>query len=79
VSDYAIVVELAEDGGYGAWSPEVLGCVALGATAGEAIAEMHEAIRLHRELLAEQAEQWDAGTAEAMPLRGPCEGTGKGR
>jgi predicted RNase H-like HicB family nuclease len=68
VSGYAIVVERAEDGGYGAWSPEVPGCVALGDTSDEAVAEMREAIKLHLELLRERGEPIPVPTAVRVDL-----------
>lgn len=34
VSTYAIIIERAGNGGYGAWSPDLPGCVALGDTEG---------------------------------------------
>nr|WP_307935123.1 type II toxin-antitoxin system HicB family antitoxin [Salinispora arenicola] len=39
-----MIIERAEDGGYGAWSPDLPGCVALGETRREALAEMRAAI-----------------------------------
>lgn len=68
MSGYAIVVEQAEDGGYGAWSPEVPGCVALGATVDETVAEMRVAIKLHLELLAERGEPLPLPTAVRVDL-----------
>jgi predicted RNase H-like HicB family nuclease len=47
VITYAIIIERADDGGYGAWCPDLPGCVALGDTDAETIAEMREAIELH--------------------------------
>ncbi|HEX7659733.1 MAG TPA: type II toxin-antitoxin system HicB family antitoxin [Pseudonocardiaceae bacterium] len=47
MTDYVVIVERAEDGGYGAWCPDLLGCVALADTPEETIAEMAEAIQLH--------------------------------
>jgi predicted RNase H-like HicB family nuclease len=55
VNGYAVVIERADDG-YGAWSPELPGCVALGDTPEQAATEMREAIRLHVELLRERGE-----------------------
>lgn len=46
---YAIIIERAEDGGYGAWCPDLPGCVALGDTEAETIAEMKAAIEFHLE------------------------------
>jgi HicA toxin of bacterial toxin-antitoxin,/HicB_like antitoxin of bacterial toxin-antitoxin system len=37
---YAVIVEQADDGGYGAWSPDLPGCVAIGDTVEECLAEM---------------------------------------
>ena len=45
VNGYAVVIERADDGGYGAWSPELPGCVALGDTPERAATEMRVAIR----------------------------------
>ncbi|MGH3820926.1 MAG: type II toxin-antitoxin system HicB family antitoxin, partial [Pseudonocardiaceae bacterium] len=39
--------ERADDGGYGAWSPDLPGCVALGDTEEETLSEMKEAMRGH--------------------------------
>jgi len=56
VSTYAIIIERADDGGYGAWSPDVPGCVALGDTGAEALSEMKEAIRIHLDVMREREE-----------------------
>ncbi|MBV9804122.1 MAG: type II toxin-antitoxin system HicB family antitoxin [Solirubrobacterales bacterium] len=50
---YTILLERADDGGWGAWSPDLPGCVALGDTIEQAISEMREAIAFHLEGLAE--------------------------
>ncbi|MGI8506691.1 MAG: type II toxin-antitoxin system HicB family antitoxin [Solirubrobacteraceae bacterium] len=49
---YTILLEQADDGGWGAWSPDLPGCVALGDTIDETVAEMREAIAFHLEGLA---------------------------
>ena len=36
MTSYAVVIERASDGGYGAWSPDLPGVVALGDTQAEA-------------------------------------------
>jgi predicted RNase H-like HicB family nuclease len=56
VSTYAIIVERAEDGGFGAWSPDLPGCVALGGTPEETLREMREAIRGHLDVMRELGE-----------------------
>ncbi|MBM3323683.1 type II toxin-antitoxin system HicB family antitoxin [candidate division WOR-3 bacterium] len=43
---FLIVIEKA-DGNYSAYSPDVPGCVATGATREEAEQNMHEALRMH--------------------------------
>jgi predicted RNase H-like HicB family nuclease len=49
VTSYAVVIERADDGGYGAWSPDLPGVVALGDTEAEALEEMRRAIEFHLE------------------------------
>ena len=49
---YTILLEQAADGGWGAWSPDLPGCVALGDTTQQAVAEMREAVAFHLEGLA---------------------------
>jgi predicted RNase H-like HicB family nuclease len=44
---YLIVIERADDGGYGAWAPDLPGCVALGDSIAECEQSMREAIALH--------------------------------
>lgn len=57
MSTYAIIIERAADGGYGAWSPDLPGCVALGDTEEEALAEMRDAMLGHIELRRERGEE----------------------
>ena len=68
MSGYAIVIERADDGGYGAWSPELPGVVALGDTPEQTVEEMQEAVRLHIELLRERGEPVPAPTAVQVGL-----------
>ncbi len=68
MSGYAIVIERADDGGYGAWSPELPGVVALGDTPQHAAEEMQEAVRLHIELLRERGEPVPEPTAVQVGL-----------
>jgi len=68
MSGYAIVIERADDGGYGAWSPELPGVVALGDTPDETVEEMREAVKLHIELLRERGEPVPAPTAVQVEL-----------
>lgn len=63
MTKYAIIVERADDGGYGVWSPDLPGCVAVGDSKAEALEEMREAVRLHLELLHERGEPRPTGSA----------------
>jgi len=53
VTSYAVVIERAGDGGYGVWSPDLPGVVALGDTQAEALDEMRQAIEFHLDGLRE--------------------------
>ena len=53
---YAVVIEQAIDGGYGAWCPDLPGCVALADTEEAVVAEMRQAIELHRARLREDGQ-----------------------
>ena len=55
-SGYAVIIEQADDGGFGAWSPDLPGCVALGDTIEETLTEMREAIGLYLGVLRERGE-----------------------
>jgi predicted RNase H-like HicB family nuclease len=47
MTSYAVVVERADDGGFGVWAPDLPGVVALGETEAGALAEMRQAIQFH--------------------------------
>lgn len=68
MSGYAVVIERADDGGYGAWSPELPGCVAVGDSPEHAVSEMREAVRMHLELLRERGEPVPAPTTIRVDL-----------
>lgn len=52
--EYRVIYEMAEDGGWGAHSPDLPGCcIACGASQEEAEQLMHEAIPMHMEGLRE--------------------------
>lgn len=56
MTSYAVVIELASDGGYGVWSPDLPGVVALGDTQAEALDEMRRAIEFHLDGLREDGQ-----------------------
>ena len=51
---YPVIVEQADDG---AWSPDLPGCVALGDTVDECLAEMRDAVTLYLDVLRERGEE----------------------
>lgn len=61
---YLIVIERADDGGYGAWAPDLPGCD----TIEDAERQMGEAIAFHLEGLREQGEPVPAPTAVAAVM-----------
>jgi predicted RNase H-like HicB family nuclease len=68
VLTYLAVIERAEDGGYGAWAPDLPGCVALGDTVEQCEREMSEAIAFHLEGLREQGEPIPPPTSVAAVM-----------
>ena len=47
MTNYAVVIERASDGGYGAWCRHLPGCVALADTEEAVLAEMRQTVELH--------------------------------
>lgn len=58
---YAIIIEKAAYGGYGAYAPDLPGCIGMGANKEETIENMREAIYFHIEGL----------KAEGLPIPVP--------
>jgi predicted RNase H-like HicB family nuclease len=56
IDKYRIHVEGGPPTNYGAYSPDVLGCVAVGDTIDECIAEMRSALEFHLEGMLEDGE-----------------------
>ena len=44
---FAIIIEKAPDGGFGAYAPDLPGCIGMGATREETLQNMAEAIQFH--------------------------------
>lgn len=59
---YAVLIERADDGGYGAYSPDVPGCAAVGDSPEEALREYAAALRLH----------FDGLRADGLPIPEPA-------
>ncbi|WP_329252835.1 type II toxin-antitoxin system HicB family antitoxin [Actinoallomurus sp. NBC_01490] len=68
MSRYAVVIEQAEDGGYGAYAPDLPGCVAVGETEAEVIALMRDAVELHLEAMREAGEQVPAPSTVSVAV-----------
>lgn len=56
MSEYLVIYETAEDGGWGASSPDLPGCVAVGETRAEVERLIGEAIPMHIEAMREAGE-----------------------
>lgn len=65
MTDYLVVYEQAEDGGWGAHSPDVDGVFALGTTRDEVEARMAEALAAHIDCLRERGEPIPVPRTEA--------------
>lgn len=68
MSKYVVVVERSEDGGYGAYAPDLPGCVAAGETEAETLALMREAIESHLGAMREAGEQVPVPAAVRVTL-----------
>jgi predicted RNase H-like HicB family nuclease len=56
MSEYLVIYEIAEDGGWGAHSPDLPGCIATGESREEVERLIGEAIPMHIELMREVGE-----------------------
>lgn len=56
MKEYLVIYETAEDGGWGAYSPDLPGCIACGKTRVEVEKLMREAIPMHIEAMREIGE-----------------------
>lgn len=65
---YAIIIEKAADGGYGAYVPDLPGCVGMGATKDEVLENIAEAIELHLEGMKAEGLSIPAPSTEAETL-----------
>ena len=65
---YAVIIEKAEDGGYGAYVPDLPGCVGMGDSREEAMDNIAEAIRFHLEGMKAEGLSIPLPTSEAENL-----------
>ena len=47
MTSYVILIDETSDGGFGAWAPDLPGCIALGDSYQECVSEMREAVAFH--------------------------------
>lgn len=66
VERYLVLVEGGQPSSYSAWSPDVPGCVATGATIDGCIAEMRSALAAHVELMRSHDEELPAATGPGV-------------
>jgi predicted RNase H-like HicB family nuclease len=65
---YAIIIEKTTDGGYGAYVPDLPGCVGMGSTKEEVMENIAEAIRFHLEGMKAEGLPIPIATTEAENL-----------
>lgn len=58
VSGCVVIIERADDGGFGAWAPDLPGCVATAEDYDMCVAEMREAIRFHLDGMREDGDPY---------------------
>lgn len=56
MTQYLVIIERDEEGGYSAWAPDLPGVVAAGPTYDETLALMREAVAFHLEGMREDGE-----------------------
>jgi predicted RNase H-like HicB family nuclease len=65
---YAIIIEKASDGGFGAYVPDLPGCIGMGGTREEAINDVAAGIKLHLDGMKEEGIEIPQPNAEAENL-----------
>ena len=65
MTEYLVIYERADDGGWGAYLPDLPGVVALGTTRDEVVERIHEALGAYVEEMSELGERLPAPTASA--------------
>ena len=69
MSDYLVIYERAEDGGWGAYLPDLPGVVALGGTRVEVARRIREALGVYVEEMSELGQNLPAPTTTAETVR----------
>ncbi len=65
---YAIIIEKAADGGYGAYVPDLPGCIGMGATHDDVVQNIIEGIKFHLDGLKEEGLPIPPAISEAENL-----------
>ncbi|HEU0086918.1 MAG TPA: type II toxin-antitoxin system HicB family antitoxin [Pseudonocardiaceae bacterium] len=68
MNGYVIIIERADDGGYGAWAPDLPGCVATADDYDTCVAEMREAIRFHLDGMREDGDPIPPDATRAVTI-----------
>ncbi len=69
MSDYLVIYEQAEDGGWGAYLPDLPGVVALGGTRDEVAGRIREALGVYVEEMSELGQSLPAPTTTAETVQ----------
>ena len=69
MSEYVVVYEQADDGGWGASLPDLPGVFALGATRDEVTARITEAVALYAEMMSERGQPLPVPASQAGTVR----------
>jgi predicted RNase H-like HicB family nuclease len=56
MTEYLVIYETTEDGGWGAYSPDLPGCIACGKTRAKVEKLMREALPMHIEMMRDSGE-----------------------
>ena len=65
---YTIIIEKAADGGYGAYVPDLPGCIGMGSTREDVVQNIAEAINFHLEGMKAEGIPIPQSTTEAETL-----------
>jgi predicted RNase H-like HicB family nuclease len=68
VSSYVVLIEATPDGRYGAWAPDLPGCVALGDSFEACLSEMRAAVAFHLDGMCEEGLDIPRPTTQATTV-----------
>lgn len=71
MTSYVILIDETPDGGFGAWAPDLPGCVALGDSYQECLAEMREAVAFHLDGMRADGQHIPPASTRAATVEAP--------